>query len=162
MTHALRLVLLTLLVVAGCKKVEEPAPPATTTAPAAPKPEPGPTPASKAEAPKSAEGFHTPILAAIAKAGLKVGVLEQTAAQPYNAKACVRGDVELLDVLLCSFDGEAPAPAEKSAEQFLGGATTGVVRRRGSVLIAVADRKKSDLRGRQISTLLQAFTAPSP
>jgi hypothetical protein len=164
MSRASLLVVILSSLVVDCRKVEEPTPPPKAAAPApkvasAPK-EPAPKSAATAKA-KLAE-FHTPILAAMSKAGLKVGVLEQTAARPYSAKACVQGEVEQLDVLLCSFDGEAAATAaEKSVEPFLAGATTGVVRRRGSVLIAVADRKKSDLRGRQISKLLQAFTTPS-
>jgi hypothetical protein len=153
------------LALVGCEK--QPAAPAKAEPPPkeavkpepAPKPEPKPEPkpAAKEEAP-----FQKAVLDGLAKAGLKVGEFEQTAARPYKAKACVQGEVEGLDVLVCSYEAEQPAQeATKSLEQFVGTATTGAVRQRGALSLAVADRKKSDLKGQQINKVLQAFAKGS-
>ncbi len=161
-----RLAILICLALAGCGKKEtppakaEPAPPPKEVAKAAPPPEP--TPAPKPEAKPEAEPFQKPLLDGLTKAGLKVGPFEQTAARPYKAKACVQGEVEGLDVLLCSFEAEQGAQeAAQALEQFVGAATTGAVRQRGALALAVADRKKGDLRGVQVNKLLKAFSSGS-
>jgi hypothetical protein len=152
------LCLLSLALVPACtKKPKEaggqPAPAKTQTAAVAKTP--GGAPAAKSD------GFHEPILASLSKAGFKVGVFEQTAARPYQAKACVQGEVEGLDVLLCTFDNEQRARAEERGfQQFFGTATTGAARQRGLTTLAVADRKNVDLKGKQINKLLQAFSTP--
>jgi hypothetical protein len=144
---------------ASCGKSETPPP---TKVEPAPKEAKAPAPVAKPELKPEAAPFQKQILDGLAKAGLKVGEFEQTAARPYKAKACVQGEVDGLEVLLCSFEGEQPAKdAARSLEGFVGSATTGAVRQRGSTALAVADRKKLDLRGQQINRLLQAFSAGS-
>lgn len=150
-----------ILALAGCEK--QPAAPAKAEPPPkeAKKPEPAPPKPEPKPAAKE-EPFQKAVLDGLAKAGLKVGEFEQTAARPYKAKACAQGEVEGLDVLLCSYEAEQPAlEAAKSLEQFVGAATTGAVRQRGALSLAVADRKKSDLKGQQINKVLQAFAKGS-
>jgi hypothetical protein len=154
------LMALALSLAPACKK-EAPAPPVEPKA-EAPKVEPKKVEPPKAEAKAPAGSFQQPLLAALTKAGCKVGPFEQTAARPYQAKACVQGDVDGLDVLLCTFDGDQAArAAESTLLQFVGGSTTGAVRARGPVSLAVADRKKVDLKGKQINKVLQTFAAGS-
>lgn len=83
---------------------------------------------------------------------------ETTAAKPYAALSCVRGLVEELDVLVCHYPdvGSADA-ATKSLNEFVAGALTGIVRKSGSDLIAIADRKEVDPKGERISRIAKAF-----
>ena len=100
------------------------------------------------------------VSAALEEAGVKPSAaFEQAAARPYEAKACARGEVDKLDVLVCDFDIEdAAKKGEKKLEQFLDGAVSGGVRRKGNRVLAVADRNKVDLKGEAINRLLKAFT----
>lgn len=87
---------------------------------------------------------------------------EPTAARPYAAASCMRGEVEGLDVLLCHYEDAAKAEAETGTmREFVTGALSGVVRSAGSDLMAVADRKEVDPKGERISRLVTAF-APAP
>ena len=145
------------LAVPACKKEQ---PPPVEPKAEAPKAEPKKAEAPKAEGKAPAGAFQQPVLAALTKAGCKVGAFEQAAARPYQAKACVQGDVDGLDVLLCTYDGDQAArAAEGTLLQFVGASTTGAVRARGPVTLAVADRKKVDLKGKQINKVLQTFAA---
>ena len=153
------LIALLTLALPACKK-EPPAAPVEPKAAEAPKVEPKKVEAPKTEAKAPAGAFQQPVLAALTKAGCKVGQFEQAAARPYQAKACAQGEVDGLDVLLCNYDGEQAARAAESALlQFVGGSTTGAVRARGVVTLAVADRKKIDLKGKQINKVLQTFAS---
>ena len=77
-----------------------------------------------------------------------------------NAQPLARGRVEQLDVLLCAYASpEAARKAEKKVEKFIAGAVSGAVRRSGAQLLAVADRDKKDLKGKQIQQLLKLFAA---
>jgi hypothetical protein len=119
-------------------------------------------PAAKSEAKseKNEGAFHESVVAALKKAGLEPTPFEQAAARPYEAKRCARGEVGKLDVLLCEFEGEPAAKAgEKKLEEFVSGAVSGAVRRSKSQVLAVADRKKADLKGEGINKLLKAFQA---
>ncbi len=85
-----------------------------------------------------------------------------TAAKPYDALGCARGEVEELDVLVCHYaDATAAETATKSLREFVAGALTGVVRKSGSDLVAIADRKEVDPKGERISRLAKAFS-PAP
>jgi len=87
---------------------------------------------------------------------------ETTAARPYQALGCARGEVEGLDVLVCHYADEAKAEAATSSlREFVQGALSGLVRRSGSDLMAVADRKQVDPKGERISRLARAFV-PAP
>jgi len=87
---------------------------------------------------------------------------ETTAAKPYAALGCARGEVEELDVLVCHYaDAAAADAAAKSLREFVAGALSGLVRQAGSDLMAIADRKEVDPKGERISRLTRAF-APEP
>ena len=131
------LCLATALTIAGCKK----------------------TPEGAAKVKSAA--FHQPVLAAFKQAGLTVGQFEPSAAKPYKARSCVRGEVDQFDVMLCQYESEATAQEmEKNPDQFVGGAPTGAVRRAKTIVLAVADRNKVDLKGKKINKLLKTFAQP--
>lgn len=103
--------------------------------------------------------FHQVVIDAAKKAGLTPEPFEAAAARPYKAQACKRGGIAKLDVLVCRYDdAKAAASHEKSFEQFLSGAVTGVVRKKGATVVAIADRDKTDLRGKTINKLVAAVT----
>jgi hypothetical protein len=148
------LVFAAFLLVGACSKDEEKGEKAKSG-------ETKPAPA-KAEAKPESEGtaFHEGVVAALKKAGLDSTPFEQAASRPYEAKHCARAEVGKLDVLLCEFEGEPAAKAgEKKLEEFVSGAVSGAVRRSKSLVLAVADRKKADLKGEGINKLLKAFQA---
>jgi len=93
------------------------------------------------------------------EAGLKPSAaFEQAAARPYEAKACARGEIDKLDVLVCDYDAEPAAEAgEKKLEQFVSGAVSGAIRRVGTRVLAVADRNKVDPTGAAINKVVKAF-----
>lgn len=98
------------------------------------------------------------VATALSEAGIKAGELEQAAAKPYAAADCARGQVDKLDLLVCDYKDEATArQGEKKLERFVAGAVSGGIRRRGSRVLAVADRDKVDLKGETINKTLKAF-----
>jgi hypothetical protein len=76
-------------------------------------------------------------------------------AQTSVGKDCASGTVNKVDVLVCTFD----TPDAAKAAQDLGlqwvGDTTGMSRAKGSLVIAVADRHKSDPNGRTINQIFK-------
>lgn len=104
-------------------------------------------------------GDSADLSAVLARVG-NAAAFETTAARPYAALGCMRGLVEELDVLVCHYaDAGAAEAATKSLNEFVAGALTGIVRKSGSDLIAIADRKEVDPKGERISRLAKAFTA---
>ena len=88
------------------------------------------------------------------KAGsLQVSAL--TAATVPMGKDCQSGTVGAIDVVVCVY----PTPAEAKAAEEAGlawvGETTGAAQARGTLLIAAADRRKSDPSGRTINQLMK-------
>ena len=140
------------LVLAACSKEEAAKPEGKD------KPNPEGTPTTKAAEVEAEEAFHDVVTASLKKVGLEPEAFEQAAARPYEAKKCARGEVSKLDVLVCDFEGEPAAQAgEKKLEQFVDGAVSGAVRRTGTRVLAVADRKKADLKGEGINKVLKAI-----
>lgn len=117
-----------------------------------------------AEAAKPAEDeFAQPVLTALKQAGLTASGFERTAARPYTAKACVQGEVDKLEVVLCRYEsGEQAKAAKDKLEQFAAGAVTGAVRAAGAISLAVADRAKADLDGKRLDKILKAFGKTAP
>jgi hypothetical protein len=100
-------------------------------------------------------------MAKFVKAGFKAGKLESIKPGPYSAHQCSHGKVGGLKVLLCRYgSAEEAKKAEAKLLRFVGASVTGAVRIRGKIAFAVADSDKTDLRGKKINRLLQAF-APS-
>lgn len=88
------------------------------------------------------------------KAGsLQVSAL--TVATVPMGKDCQSGTVGAIDVVVCVY----PTPAEAKAAEDAGlawvGDTTGAAQARGTLLIAAADRRKSDPSGRTINQLMK-------
>lgn len=99
------------------------------------------------------------VLAALGDAGLKVGPFETSAARPYQATACVRGEIEELDVLLCSYADEAQAKAAQATlREFVHGSTTAVIRQGGARVMGIADRKQVDPKGQRLNKIVKAFS----
>lgn len=85
--------------------------------------------------------------------GLAVSPFETAKTQV--GQDCTRGKVASLDVLVCTYgSSDAAKTAEVAAYRWVGD-TTGVARARGSLLIAVADRVKSDPNGKTINQLMK-------
>jgi len=87
------------------------------------------------------------------KGGLTPSAL--TAATVPVGKDCQSGTVGAIDVLLCVY----PSPEEAKAAEEPGlawvGDTTGAAQAHGTVLVGIADRKKSDPSGRTINQLMK-------
>jgi hypothetical protein len=98
-------------------------------------------------------GSRDEVIAAWKKGGLAPSAM--TAATVPVGKDCQSGTVGAIDVLLCVY----PSPTEAKAAEEGGlawvGDTTGAAQAKGSVLIAVADRRKSDPTGRTINQLMK-------
>jgi hypothetical protein len=140
------------LALSACGKKDEPGAVGAQTAAARANP-------SAPEARGSAD-FQKPVLEGLRKAGLAVGEFETTAAKPYQARACTRGEVGNLDVMACQYaSAQAAEQARSSLEQFVAGSGTGAVRRSGTVALAVADLKKVDPRGKVIDKVLKTFAS---
>jgi hypothetical protein len=99
------------------------------------------------------EGPREAAVAAWKEAGLTPSPL--TAATVPVGKDCQSGTVGAIEVLLCVY----PSPADAKAAEETGlawvGETTGAAQASGSMLIAVADRRKSDPSGRTINQLMK-------
>jgi hypothetical protein len=107
-----------------------------------------------------AEGATSVDAAVLTRLG-PASAFETTAARPYAAQACARGEVDGLDVLVCHYaDAAAAEKATPSLREFVAGALSGIVRKAGSDLVAIADRKEVDPKGERISKLVKAFTTP--
>jgi hypothetical protein len=68
---------------------------------------------------------------------------------------CKSGTVGAIDVLLCVYPTAAEAKAAEEAGLSWVGDTTGSAQASGTVLIAIADRRKSDPSGRTINQLMK-------
>lgn len=99
------------------------------------------------------EGPRADVLAAWRKGGLSPSPL--TPAQVPVGKDCQTGTVGAVDVLLCVFPSNAEAKAAEDAGLGWVGDTTGAAQASGKVLVAVADRRKSDPSGRTINQMLK-------
>jgi hypothetical protein len=93
------------------------------------------------------------VVAAWKKGGLTPSPL--TAATVSVGKDCQSGTVGAIDVLLCVYPTAADAKAAEDAGLAWVADTTGAAKASGTVLIAVADRRKSDPSGRTINQLLK-------
>lgn len=88
----------------------------------------------------------------------KQGGLTPSALTPATVpvgKDCQSGTVGAIDVLVCVYPSEADAKAAEEAGLAWVGDTTGAAQAKGSVLIAAADRRKSDPSGRTINQLMK-------
>ncbi|HVK88865.1 MAG TPA: hypothetical protein VM513_32320 [Kofleriaceae bacterium] len=101
----------------------------------------------------AAGGSREAIIARWKEKGLTPSAM--TAAKVDVGKDCQSGTVDKLDVLLCVYPTDAEAKAAEDAGLAWVGDTTGMAQAKGSVLIVVADRKKSDPSGRTINQMMK-------
>lgn len=71
---------------------------------------------------------------------------------------CVTGTVSGVDVVLCTFKKADDATAAVPKGYAWVGNTTGSAMVKGTLVLAVADRKSSDPSGRTINSITKAFT----
>lgn len=100
---------------------------------------------------KSGSAARTAVLEAWKEGGLEPSAM--TAATVPFGKDCQSGTVGGVDVLVCAYSTSDEAKAAEEAGLEWVGSTTGMAQARGAVLIAAADRRKSDLSGRTINQL---------
>ena len=86
--------------------------------------------------------------------GLKPGPLEPAAGSVVGAD-CKTTHVNALEILLCSYKTPAEAKAAEDAGYAWVGEATGAVKASTSVLVAVADRRKTDPSGKTINQLMK-------
>lgn len=108
--------------------------------------------ASPTEGPAD-DGARTDVIEAWTKGGLSPSPL--TPAQVPVGKDCRTGTVNAVDVLLCVFPSSAEAKAAEDAGLGWVGDTTGTSQAYGKVLVAAADRRKSDPSGRTINQMMK-------
>ena len=97
------------------------------------------------------------LIAGWRKAGLEVSALTTADAKPYSAQACRAGTVSGVDVVLCSYDSGEDAHAAEDLGLAVIADATGASLARGSQLLVVADRRKTDPSGRTIDAIIRAF-----
>lgn len=113
---------------------------------------------ASAAAPAPPASPRDSVLDAWKKGGLQPSPL--TAATVAFGKDCQSGTVNSIDVLVCVYASPDEAKAaEAPGLEWVGGAT-GASTAAGSVLIAIADRRKSDPSGRTINQMMKL--APQP
>jgi hypothetical protein len=101
----------------------------------------------------SGGGARDAVIDAWKKGGLDASAF--TPAQTNVGKDCATGTVSKVDVLVCSFATTDDAKkAEDLGLQWVGD-TTGMSQAKGSLVIAVADRKKADLNGKTINQIFK-------
>jgi len=93
------------------------------------------------------------VIAAWKDAGLAPSTF--VTAQVQVGSDCATGMVGGLDVLLCEFPNPTAAQAAEEAGRGWIGLTTGSAQSKGPVLVAIADRKKSDPSGKLINQLMK-------
>lgn len=93
------------------------------------------------------------LLDAWKKGGLTPSPL--TAAQTTVGKDCQSGTVGAVDVLICVYPTAADAKTAEDAGLAWVGDTTGAAQAHGTLLVAAADRRKSDPSGRTINQLMK-------
>ena len=78
-----------------------------------------------------------------------------TAATTNVGKDCQSGTVNGVDVLVCTFASADEAKAAQDAGLQWVGDTTGAAQAQGALLIAVADRRKADPKGKTINQVFK-------
>jgi hypothetical protein len=101
----------------------------------------------------SGGGARDAVIDAWKKGGLDVTAFSP--AQTNAGKDCAQGTVAKVDVLVCSFG--SPDEAKKAEDVGLQwvGDTTGMSQAKGSLVIAAADRHKSDPNGKTINQIFK-------
>jgi hypothetical protein len=112
--------------------------------------------------PGAAAAFREPVIGKLTDAGFAVGKAETVDADDYDAKECVRTEVDRLEVLLCEYPtAEAAQENRSDLLGFGSGASGGATRTSGTIAMVVADRQNVDPTGARMKRLLATFS-PEP
>jgi hypothetical protein len=98
-------------------------------------------------------GAGTALIETWRKGGLEPSAF--AAAQTPVGKDCIAGTVGGVDVLVCTFATPDEAKAAQDAGLQWVGDTTGSSQAKGNVLIAAADRRKADPKGKTINQIFK-------
>jgi hypothetical protein len=111
---------------------------------------------------KSGADRPDPVVEAWKKAGLTVTALTSADGTAYGSKECKAGQVNGVDVVLCSYaDATAAKGAEaKGFEQV--GENTGTALSHDGRMLVIADRRKADPEGRTIDQATKLFIGKDP
>jgi len=111
-------------------------------------------PATKQDEPKKAElsAARTAVVDAWKKAGLSATLTSSAG----FGKACSAGTIDKLDVVICEYGSADEAKQAEQPGLAWVGSTTGAAWAEGKLVIAVADRKKSDPHGKTINQLMKS------
>lgn len=132
-----------MLALVACSKEEAPSTEASKTTES-------PEAAAKADKPLSEKRV------AVIEAWKKEGLTATIAAGSGFGKDCSTGTVDKIEVAICEYgSAEEAKKAEQPGLEWVG-STTGAAWASGSLVIAVADRKKSDPHGKTINTLMKS------
>jgi hypothetical protein len=101
----------------------------------------------------AAAGGRENVISEWKKAGLNPSAF--TAATTNVGKDCQSGTVNNVDVLICSYGSADEAKKAQDAGLQWVGDTTGAAQAKGSLVIAVADRRKADPTGRTINQMFK-------
>jgi len=102
--------------------------------------------------------FHAPVTSAWSEAGVEAAGLTTTDAAPFGATECVKGKVEKLTAVVCSYPSEEAAKSGATGmEDSLGEAVTRVGYATGKLAVGLADDDGVDLKGQTIAKLLSAL-----
>jgi hypothetical protein len=102
------------------------------------------------------------VLDALKENEFDVAVVRNVSPDGWSADHCVAGPVAGLEILVCEYETEqALAQGEKDVQQEWDAVNvdTGVVLHRGRTMLAIADRAKKDLGGKNTVRMLNAFRA---
>jgi len=112
------------------------------------------TSSGKTEEAKAMSEAQQSVVDAWGKAGLKASAM--TASATAFGKNCSAGTIDKIEVVICEYgNADEAKKAEKPGLDWVGG-TTGAAWASGSLVIAVADRKKSDPQGKTINQLMKS------
>jgi hypothetical protein len=139
---------LVVVLLAGCGGGDEEAAKTDDTKTGDTKVEKKPEPAKESEARKA-------LFDAWEKAGLKAADMK---ASDLLGKDCKQGTVNKVDVVVCEFaNADEAKKAEAKGLEWVGD-TTGAAWTSGTLVVAVADRKKADANGKAINAMMKTKT----
>lgn len=88
----------------------------------------------------------------------KTGGLKPSAFAPTKVpfgSTCESGTVDFVEVVICEYPDAKQATAAEAAALTWVGATTGLARAKGTLVIAAADRRKADPHGKTLNALVK-------
>lgn len=90
-------------------------------------------------------------------AGLQVTALDPADGDQYGGGSCQSGQVNNVDIVLCTYASDEAASAAESVGLASVGLATGAALVSGKLMLVIADRRKSDPEGRTINQATRLF-----